>query len=654
MVLFVIVTVYVSSFINSVENKNSDLISSDVNKFSKLQQFMKNGLGQLSLVETILRKKRQTEESKNESDGSSLIDLRTKQSVDHKHVQNNKFEVNDVISNFDLDISEDSRNPNRLVSISEYVSQEHLSHDKFKPTVLKSIVQNPESLKILPRERLMEVFNDPIFKVSVPEAALAPISKVLNEMKDKEELGLGSGFGDDFDYGFDYSDYEVEDIGDFLNDLNPEFLADVSPSLIVSYIEGASPDELRDILKDSTLLRNLPPETLAELLKQLPKNLILTILESDGVQELFSDSLTSQDSKIRELLNTLAPILIKNLDADILASLPLSLIKAHLDIEGAIVELFKDSNKLESIIIANPSILKEISFDFISEVLTKNPGLESEISDKVIISLIQASPDIIDKFPINFLTDIAGDRPWIIREFPQESIDSLATRHEVLFNINNNELSKLLEYRPSLLKILIKLPKHVLNRFLNERSDLLDFIPKGAEPYLRQLIMTDEFLIKLKPRLLAEMANQPLIRKYLNKYLLITILRVHPTLPSVIPIEDILEFIPFLLDPWFRTRLPCLTISTLSSNVELVKKIPGDVLETIMTSKRMLSCIPIRNLEKLLSQRVGLSRVSLFGLLTSFSQLPRNKLSIKLIRLILMEQAPEIAENILFGGNENY
>ena len=107
--------------------------------------------------------------------------------------------------------------------------------------------------------------------------------------------------------------------------------------------------------------------------------------------------------------------------------------------------------------------------------------------------------------------------------------------------------------------------------------------------------MTDEFLIKLSPKLLAEMANQPLIRKYLNKYLLITLLRVHPTLPSVIAIEDTLEFIHYLLDPWFRTRLPCSTISTLSANVELVKKIPGHILETIMTSKRMLSCIPIRN-----------------------------------------------------------
>jgi len=647
--VFLIVAVFATTYANFVQT--SETISSDVNKLLKLQQLMQNGIGQSSLVEKMLRRKRQIDNIDGSRFGS-----RTELMVNHiKNNQNNEIGVSDVFSNFDMGFSGGSRNPDKLVRISEYVSREHLSQDNFKPTVLKSIVQNPESLKILPRESLMEVFNDPIFKVSVPQAALAPITQVLNEQKGGEEIVSGSGSGDyDYDYGFDYADYEMEDIGDFLNNLDPEFLADVSPSLIVSFIEGASPDELRNILKDSTLLRNLPPQTLAELLKQLPKDLILTILESDGVQELFSDGLTSQDSKIRELLNTLAPILIKNLDADMLASLPLSIIKAHLDIEGAIVELFKDSNKLESIIIANPSILKEISFEFISEVLTKNPGLESEISDKVIIALIQASPDVIDKFPINFLTDIARDRPWIIKDFPQETIDSLATRHEVLFNIGNEELSKLLEYRPSLLKILIKLPKDVLNRFLTERSDLADIIPEEAEPYLRQLIMTDEFLIKLSPKLLAEMANQPLIRKYLNKYLLITLLRVHPTLPSVISIEDTLEFIHYLLDPWFRTRLPCSTISTLSANVELVKKIPGHILETIMTSKRMLSCIPIRNLEKLLSQRLGLSRVSIFGLLTSFSQLPRNKLSIKLIKLILMEQAPEIAENILFGGEENY
>ena len=64
----------------------------------------------------------------------------------------------------------------------------------------------------------MEVFNDPIFKVSVPQAALAPITQVLNEQKGGEEIVSGSGSGDyDYDYGFDYADYEMEDIGRDVN-----------------------------------------------------------------------------------------------------------------------------------------------------------------------------------------------------------------------------------------------------------------------------------------------------------------------------------------------------------------------------------------------------------------------------------------------------
>ena len=127
-------------------------------------------------------------------------------------------------------------------------------------------------------------------------------------------------------------------------------------------------------------------------------------------------------------------------------------------------------------------------------------------------------------------------------------------------------------------------------------------------------------------------------RKFLNKYLLITILRVHPTLPAFITSHEISDFLPFLADAWFRARIPCTTISIMSSDVEFVRTIPAWILEIIVTSKRMLSCIPVSNLETLLSHSVGLSRVSLLGLLTSFSQLPRDKLSLKLIRLIVTEQ----------------
>ena len=124
----------------------------------------------------------------------------------------------------------------------------------------------------------------------------------------------------------------------------------------------------------------------------------------------------------------------------------------------------------------------------------------------------------------------------------------------------------------------------------------------------------------------------------ISKYLLITILRIHPTLPLHIPYENMEDFLSYINDPWFRTRLPCETISAMSEDVGFIKSIPGNILETIVTSKRMLSCVPVRNMEMLLSHKVGLSRVSLLGLLTSFSKIPSDKLSLKLIRLLLMNQ----------------
>lgn len=93
-----------------------------------------------------------------------------------------------------------------------------------------------------------------------------------------------------------------------------------------------------------------------------------------------------------------------------------------------------------------------------------------------------------------------------------------------------------------------------------------------------------------------------------------------------------------IVDPMFRARLPCLTISVMSEDVDFIKMIPTHILEVIVTSKRILSCVPARNLETLLSQQVGLSRVSLFSLMNAFTKMPRDKLSLKMMRLIIMEQ----------------
>ena len=405
----------------------------------------------------------------------------------------------------------------------------------------------------MPRELIIKLMEDPIFQVSLPQDALAAVSKDLLEKGDELVAELGSAADDYDEFGFDYADYYDqlgEGVGDFLSDISPEFLSSVSSDLIVSYIEGLSPSELEEILDNSTLLQSLPPTTLGELLQKLPKDVILQVLNSKGVMELFVNA--DNNPKIVDIQNMLAPIIVKNLDADLLSSLPQPLIKAHLEIEPALIELFVQSEKLEALIKKQPSILNEISFEFIAKIFKDNPEVEQMIGDGVILTLLDASPLIIDKFPVSFLINIARDRPWLVAKFPQETINSLADRHEVFFDLEDKELMRLLQYRPSILKILIDLPDDVLVRFLRTRPNLLDLLPEEAKPYLRQLVMAEKFLAKLPPELLSEMSRHPVVRGMLNKYILITILRVHPTLPVFLEAEEMVEFLPLIEDAWFR------------------------------------------------------------------------------------------------------
>ena len=170
----------------------------------------------------------------------------------------------------------------------------------------------------MPRDYIVKLTEDPIFQVSLPEEALASISKVLHDKGNELVAELGPGADDYDEYGFDYSDYEDQlgaGVGDFLSDISPEFLATVSSDLIVSYIEGLSPTKLEEILNDSTLLRSLPPQTIGELLQKLPKDVILQVLNSRGVLELFEN--VEGNQKIVDIQNMLAPIIIKNLFTNI-------------------------------------------------------------------------------------------------------------------------------------------------------------------------------------------------------------------------------------------------------------------------------------------------------------------------------------------------
>ena len=75
--VFLIVAVFATTYANIVQT--SETISSDLNKLLKLQQLMQNGIGQSSLVEKMLRRKRQIDDI-----DDSRIGLRTEQMMNHK------------------------------------------------------------------------------------------------------------------------------------------------------------------------------------------------------------------------------------------------------------------------------------------------------------------------------------------------------------------------------------------------------------------------------------------------------------------------------------------------------------------------------------------------------------------------------------------
>ena len=118
-------------------------------------------------------------------------------------------------------------------------------------------------------------------------------------------------------------------------------------------------------------------------------------------------------------------------------------------------------------------------------------------------------------------------------------------------------------------------------------------------------------------------------------------------------------------------RIPCKTISLISDNVQLIENLPTEILETVVTSKRILSCIPASSLERLVAQSKGLSKMSLYTLMKSATILPREKYTLKLIQAIILKQVtifcikknntffllyvqtPKIAGN-LFKGELNF
>merc|ERR1711915_754961 len=110
------------------------------------------------------------------------------------------------------------------------------------------------------------------------------------------------------------------------------------------------------------------------------------------------------------------------------------------------------------------------------------------------------------------------------------------------------------------------------------------------------------FLRKLPVSLMGSLVG-PDIDDLVTKFGLLAILKVHPTLPSMISVSDYLPYVKYLEDPWFRAKIPCLTISIMSKKSEVLDIIPVSVLEKLISSQRFLSCIPADTFKKLVTRR---------------------------------------------------
>ena len=94
------------------------------------------------------------------------------------------------------------------------------------------------------------------------------------------------------------------------------------------------------------------------------------------------------------------------------------------------------------------------------------------------------------------------------------------------------------------------------------------------------------------------------------------VLEVHPSLPGLLPLPVLLPLASLLTDPWLRARIPCLAVAAVAERpevrlawstvvhclVQVVEALPPPVLEAMLTSRRIISCIPQQALERLVDR----------------------------------------------------
>eukprot|EP00092_Neocalanus_flemingeri_P041850 GFUD01045583.1.p1 GENE.GFUD01045583.1~~GFUD01045583.1.p1 ORF type:complete len:946 (-),score=177.76 GFUD01045583.1:160-2622(-) len=539
-----------------------------------------------------------------------------------------------------------------LASIFLELPLEQLSSEVIQSVpdeILKELWSNPDLISNI-NEDLIDKFSPLIDKFSIHQIKLLleelPIEQlspeVIQSVPDEILIELGSNpdlisnINEDLIVKFSplIDKFSIHQIKLLLEEvpieqLSPEVIQSVPDEILIEL--GSNPDLISNISED--LIVKFSP-----LIDKFSIHQIKLLLEEVPIEQLSPELIQSVPDEILIELGS-NPDLISNINEDLIVKFSPLIDKFSIhQIKLLLAHGF----------LSQPNILEKLPISSFSK-FAANLELLSLVPDSALNSLVTLHPDLIASMPASSLAHIAKTRPWLIGMFPLSAVASLSSRQDVLALLSDQDLVNLMAFQPALLNIVAEFPADLLLKFMQSRIGVLDSLPQAAEPYLAQLLVSEKFISKLPATFLASLTSNRGIRKYLTKFALINILRVHPSLPTLVPPEDFLPFMEYLNDPWFRLRIPCLTISLMSKNPGIINSLPASVLESVITSRRFLSCIPADNLKNLMGMRLGLSRLPMLAMLRSARQLPSDKYSLGLVYNFLREQAPELGSSLVHG-----
>lgn len=428
---------------------------------------------------------------------------------------------------------------------------------------------------------------------------------------------------------------------------NAESLGNISPKLILQLLHQIPAPVLSSLITRvithipasvlSSTLSSVSPETITQVLSEAPPSLVSSVLEN-GSPESISRILSAVPASV--LASSVASIpneLLLQLGSNskLTNALDQKVIAKLLDL----VSISQIKILLAHGVLSDPVILRKLPQASITR-FAGNLELLSLISDKTLVLLSDLFPDLLSSVPASSAAHIARSRPWVVGMLPLSAFSgfSQARLEELLVLLSDQDLVNLLTFQPALVNIGAEFTPQLLSKFLQARSSLLGKLPPAAEPFISQLLVDENFIRKLPASLLARLAGSEGTEKLLTKFAIITILKVYPDLPVLVSSSQFLHFFHFLSDPWFRANIPCLTISLLSADPSLLEILPVAIVEKVISSRRILSCIPASNLEMLMEQRLRLSRLSMVSMLRSARQLPREKYSMGLFINFLRQQ----------------